>query len=148
MADKNKQASLFDEDLFFKSKEFYDIPLLGEVHIESDFENAGNYSLGEIIQNFKSRHTESLTLCAADDGLSVSGIFKGDFLNVNLNQKPKDHDIAAVRLGPRIYIRKIFYDRHLVRLEADAPEISTIIVDPRSPGFEIIGKVAMVIRTF
>lgn len=127
-------------------EEFYNIPLMGEVHLENDFGTGGDYSLGELIKNFRKHDTQSVTLRALDNGLSGDGIYYGDFLTVDLSSKPKNGTISAVKLGPKLVIRKIYFERNLIRLEATDSNSSPIIVDPKTPGFEILGKVHTVIR--
>ncbi len=127
-------------------KEFYNIPLFGEVRVEQDKHSQGNYDLGEIITNSRKNAQQSLNVRAADDGLSGAGIFKNDFLTVHLNIPLENADIAVVKLGPKIYIRKIFFDKKRIRLETDSGTPSPFIIDRETPGFEIIGKVTTVIR--
>ena len=126
--------------------EFYNIPLLGEAHIDSSHNPRGNYNIGEIINNIRNTDSRTISLRSMDDGLSSAGILNGDFLTVTLDIPLHNDDIAVVRLGSRIYIRKIFFDRNLIRLETAAPKSSPLIVDPKTPGFEILGKVTSVIR--
>jgi len=127
-------------------RDFYDIPIMGEVHIESKSGFGGNYSLGELIKNFRNQDTRSLTLRSLDDGLLENGIFSGDFLTVDLDAKVKNGDIAAVKLGDKIYIRKTIFEKDYIRLEKGRSDNSPLIVDIKTPGFEIIGKIATVIR--
>ncbi|MGD9897668.1 MAG: S24 family peptidase [Calditrichaceae bacterium] len=128
------------------NSEFYNIPLLGEVRMENNFHTSGNYNIGEIISNFKKDDTRSITLKAIDNGLSNTGILSGDFLTVNLTPHLRNGDISVIKLGHRIYVRKIYFDKHLIRLETADASVSPLIVDPRTPDFELIGKVVTVIR--
>ncbi len=127
-------------------KEFYNIPLLGEVHLEDTGGAGGNYSLGELIRNFRKHDQRTLTLRTLDNGLEGDGIFHGDYLTVNLNSKLRNSDIAAVRLGEKVIIRKIYFNNQFIRLETTDPFNAPLIVDSKTPGFEIIGKVHTVIR--
>lgn len=127
-------------------KEFYNIPLFGEVRLDKKEYPRGDYDIGEIITNSRNSGPQSLNVRAADDGLSGAGIFTGDFLTVHLNDHLKDGDIAVVQLGYKIYIRKIFFEKKRVRLETDSNTPSPLIIDPATPGFEILGKVVTVIR--
>lgn len=130
-------------------KEFYNIPLFGEVHIDHNddfFRSQRNYDLGEIITNSRKHARRNINLRAADDGLAEAGIFKGDFLTVHIDAALKDGDIAVIRLGYKIYIRKIYFDKKRVRLETDSSNPSPLIIDRETPGFEIAGKVVTVIR--
>ncbi|KAA3610048.1 MAG: hypothetical protein D8M58_07585 [Calditrichaeota bacterium] len=127
-------------------KEFYNIPLFGEVRVEQDGAFQGDYDLGEIITNSRKNARQNLNVRAADDGLSGAGIYKNDFLNVELAAPLENGDIAVVKLGPKIYIRKIFFDKKHIRLETDSGTPSPFIIDPETPGFEIVGKVTTVIR--
>lgn len=127
-------------------KEFYNIPLFGEVRPAHRKNQQGNYDIGEIITNSRNSNSQSLNVRAADDGLSGMGIYKGDFLTVHLNRRLKNGDIAVVKLGHKIYIRKIFFDKKRVRLETESHTPSPLIIDSATPGFEILGKVVTVIR--
>ena len=127
-------------------KEFYNIPLLGEVHLEDTNGSGSNYSLGELINNFRKLDHRSLTVRALDNGLEGDGIFRGDYLTVDLNAKLRSGNIAAVRLGEKVIIRKIFFSNPFIRLETTDSFNAPLIVDGKTPGFEIIGKVHTVIR--
>lgn len=128
------------------SHEFYNIPLMGQVRVENDFDTKGDYNIGELVNNIKNSDTRTISLKAMDDGLSTAGILYDDFLTVTLDTTLQDNDIAAVRLGSRIYIRKIFFEGNLIRLETAAAKSSPLIIESGAPGFEIIGKVTSVIR--
>ena len=145
---KKKSAakiSLQDQSPALNS-EFYDIPLIGEVHMpESDTEGAVQ-SIADLVNNFKKNDRQTIILRAADDGLEKAGIYRGDLLTISLNTTPANHDIAAVRLGNRIYIRRLFFQDQYIRLETDEPNGSPYIIDPAVPGFEIVGKVVTVVR--
>ena len=127
-------------------KEFYNIPLFGEVKITDKNNPRGDYDIGEIITNSRNSASQRLNVRAADDALSRAGIFSGDFLTVLLNNPLKNGDIAVVQLGYKIYIRKIFFEKKRVRLETDSGIPSPLIIDPATPGFQILGKVVTVIR--
>lgn len=126
--------------------EFYNIPLLGQVRLDDSDYSAGKYSIGELINNIRQDDAQSISLQAIDDGLAAIGILRGDFLTVMLNKPLKNDDIAVVLLGRRLYIRKIYFMPDLIRLETAAPQSSPLIIEPKTPGFEIIGKVTSVIR--
>lgn len=129
-----------------KDHEFYNIPLMGQVRVETSLNTSGNYSIGELVNNIKNSDRRTISLKTMDNGLSAAGILYGDFLTVTMNAELRNNDIAAVRLGPRIYIRKIFFERSLIRLETASAKSSPLIVETGTPGFEIIGKVTSVIR--
>ncbi len=131
---------------FTGDKEFYNIPLLGEVRLEGADGSGGDYSLGELIKNFRKQDQHSVTLRTLDNGLEGDGIFYGDYLTVTLGSKPRNGDITAVRLGEKVFVRKIFFTNNLIRLETTDPYNAPLIVDTKTPGFEIIGKVHTVIR--
>lgn len=126
--------------------EFYNIPLFGEVRPEQNGHFQGDYDLGEIITNSRRESKQSLNVQATDNALSGVGIFENDFLTVQLGAAINDNDIAAVKLGHKIYIRKIFLDRKHIRLETASHTPSPLIIDRNTPGFEIIGKVVAIIR--
>ncbi len=126
--------------------EFYGIPLIGEVHVEGDGGYHGDYNIGEIITNIAQKTQKTISLQAADNALEHAGIYKDDFLTVSQNEKLKNGDIAVVKLGYRIYIRKIFFEQKHIRLETADRQPNPLIISMDTPGFEIIGKVVTVIR--
>ncbi len=139
----------FINDDIFKSDEFYDIPLMegrGEVHVDGSLTGGGNYNLGELIKNFRKKNAPFITVRSVDNGLAADGILHGDFLTVDLKARIHDGDIVAVKLGSRLFVRKKFSHKNLIRLETSSENNQPMIVDPKTPGFEIIGKVSAVIR--
>jgi repressor LexA len=140
----NPANSFVGQDDLAQGSEFYNIPLLGEV-CEEGSENIITGS-GERIRNFPENDPGSIALRALDDGLRSDGVLKGDLLTIALKDKWRDGDIVAVRLGSRIYIRRLFRDRRHIRLESTEPSAATLVVETDTPGFEIIGKVAAVFR--
>jgi hypothetical protein len=126
-------------------KEFYNIPLFGEVHLDHT-QKHGPYDMGSLITNARDERMQSINVRAADDGLSGMGICQGDFLTVHLNRRLKNGDIAVIQLGSKVYIRKIFFDKKRIRLETENNTPSPLIIDAGIPGFEILGKVVTVIH--
>jgi SOS-response transcriptional repressor LexA len=126
--------------------DFYEVPLMGEVKSENRFGNNGNYSIGELVSNFLSKKSYSLTLKAVDNGLISDGIYPDDYVTIVHNQTIKNGDISAVILGNRIYIRKLFREKKRFRLESSNPAVPQLIIEKNTPDFKIIGKVSTVIR--
>lgn len=141
---KNKEQVVTSESTL--DKEFYNIPLFGEVRIDKNNSFNGNYDLGEIITNSKNNFQRNINMRAADDGLSGIGIFRNDFLTVDLNIQVSNGDIAVIKLGSKIYVRKIFFDKKRIRLEKENNTPAPLIIDQGIPGFKILGKVTTVIR--
>ena len=142
----NEQKDPFSLAPSVLSKEFYNIPLLGEAHLAEKHEDAVSVHPADAIRNILKKDRQSITLRVMDDGMTGAGIFRGDFLTLDLGLKVSDNDIAAVQLGERIYIRRIFFEGKFIRLETDRPNTSPYIIDPKVPGFEIVGKVVTVVR--
>ena len=127
--------------------EFYQIPVIGEVHLnENDRQLLNKFSLGELIQNFRQDDRDSITVQAMDNALAGAGILKGDFLTINLQSRPRSGDIAAVKFGNKLFIRKIFFNKNYIRLETADDMPSPIIIDENTPDILILGKVTMVVR--
>ncbi len=143
---KSKKTSSLFENTPPSNPDFYNIPLIGEVHVEADWGDAGNYSLGELIRNFRVSQTRYITVRTTDDGLSAEGIFEGDYLTIDLKQKVSGGDICAVKLGDKVYIRKAFFKGNFIRLETADTVTAPLIFDSQTPGFELLGKVVSVIR--
>ncbi len=142
---KNKQQ--LHSDLGVSNHEFYQIPVIGEVHLhEDEWEGASNFSLGKQIQNFRKQDRQTITVRALDDALAGEGILKNDLLTVNLKERPRNGDIAAVTFGSKLFIRKIFFQKEFIRLDISDEAQSPLIIDAHTPDFLILGKVTMVVR--
>lgn len=142
---QKKQA--FDDALNVSNHEFYQIPVIGEVHIHGDeWDSPQHFSLGELIQNFKKEDRQTITVRALDNALTEAGILKNDLLTVNLKQYPRDGDIAAVKFGDKLFIRKIYFHKNYIRLDTSEANPSPVILDENTPDFHILGKVTMVVR--
>ena len=127
-------------------REFYDIPLLGEVKIEHHDSPGGDYTIGDIINNFRLNNTETFSIQVMDEGMELSGIYRGDFLTVLLHDTVNNGEIAVVRLSDKIYVRRLFYVNGFIRLETSPDSRNPLIIESATPGFEIIGKVLSLIR--
>ncbi|MBD3225455.1 MAG: hypothetical protein GF313_12035 [Caldithrix sp.] len=142
---KHAIYSEFTDRQFFTDRDFYDIPLLGEVKIDP-LRHSSHYSIGEVIRNLHNDKEQSLTLQAMDNGLSGEGILEGDFLTIDVHKKVLDGYITAVQIGKKLYIRRLFYNKQLIRLEGSQMQDTPLIIDPKTPGFKILGKVVTVFR--
>jgi SOS-response transcriptional repressor LexA len=127
--------------------EFYDIPLLGEVKIEHNIISRKPCSIGDIINNFRLNNEQTFSIQVLDGGMESFGIYHGDFLTVLLLDKIKDGEIAVVRFNEKIYVRRLFHVKGFIRLETSSQDYNPLIVDPSTPGFEIIGKVISLVRS-
>ena len=78
--------------------------------------------------------------------MSHAGIFKGDFLTVDLDAFPSDNDLAVVKLGERIFVRRFFKQNARVRLETASDYPSTLVIESDTPNFAILGKVQSLTR--
>lgn len=128
--------------------DFFDIPLLGMVGTNNTLNPDGNYNLSDLISNFQNSNQEFITLEVLDDAMRKAGILKGDFITVNLYSKPQNGDIAVVKLGERFYIRRFFQQNNLVRLETNDNYPNSLVIETKTPGFEILGKVKSILRQF
>ncbi len=143
---KKKQKTAI-EKLSPESFEFFSIPVLGEVHLaEEDWPFPHRISIGELIQNFHKEDRQTITVRALDHALSGEGIFKNDLLTVSLKTRPRDGDIAAVVFGDKLFIRKIYFQKGLIRLDTSEDRPAPLIIDEQTPEVKILGKVTMVVR--
>ena len=146
------QNSKIKHNLFERSQpvtsDFFDIPLLGAVRPDSAKNTNGNYDLSELVTNFQHDHIGALTVEVLDDAMFKAGIFKGDFITVQLNSQPKNSDIVVAKLGERFYVRRVFFQRGLIRLDTDNEYPSSLVIDPKTPGFIFLGKVVSLTRQF
>ena len=134
------------KDLQPQNRDFFDIPLLGRVRPNDHSHVNRNYNLSDFIKNFRKSDLKSITLEVLDDAMQKAGILKGDFLTVKLNIKPKNGDLAVIKLGTKIFLRKLYRQNHFIRLETANEAVAPLVVDEKTPDFEIIGKVVSISR--
>jgi len=129
-----------------EEQDYYNIPLIGQVRFDHDHPSLHKYSIGELIENFRRRNSGSVTLRAMDNGLIFTGILPGDYLTVDLRIRPSNGDIVALKLGGRLFVRKIYFDGRFLRMESDPERPAPFIIEQNAPGFELIGKVVNIVR--
>lgn len=126
------------------TSDFFDIPLIGMV----GHSTSGDYHLSDLVSNFHHANQEYITLEVLDSAMQKAGILKGDYLTVDLNSQPHNGDITVVKLGERFYIRKFYQQNDLVRLETADEYPDSLVIQSKTPGFSILGKVQSVFREF
>ncbi len=142
-----KKSNTLNKQAYNNPHEFYQIPVIGEVHLsDEDRLLLNKFSLGELLQNFRQEDRQTITVRAVDNALAGLGILQGDLLTINLQSRPHSGDIAAVRFGNKLFIRKIFFNKNYIRLETADEMPSPIIIDENTPGVVILGKITMVVR--
>ena len=130
------------------TRDFFDIPLLGQVRSVSLSHSSGDYHLSELVSNFQNTDRDFITIEVLDNAMSKTGILRGDFLTIDLKSKPKNNDIIVVKLGERFFIRRFYLQNRLIRLETADRYPSSFVIEEKTPGFQIIGKASSLSRQF
>ncbi len=128
------------------NREFFNVPLLGLVIPDDPDYSNGKYDLNELVNNYKKKDINTFNLSILDNAMKNCGILEGDLLTVNLKAPILNQDIVVVKIGERVLVRKYFKNNKLIRLETDDDYPSDLIIEPDTPGFQILGKVVSVIR--
>ena len=131
----------------FKSEneEFLRVPK-AEFIIERPRGNSKPLEIGSLVRNDSLSVPNRLSLEVTEAGMEKSGIQKGDQIVVERNEEYYEGEILAVKLDERILVRRLYNTKGRLRLESDAPNMQTIIVENKTPGFSILGRVVQVIR--
>ena len=106
----------------------------------------GDYAIADIIANRFTSDEKQITLRVIDDAMVKAGILKDDFLTIEITPQIKDGDIAAIKLGERFYIRRFFNQGNHIRLETASAYPSIQIIETKTPGLFVIGKVLSITR--
>ncbi|MCB0261730.1 MAG: hypothetical protein KDE52_10105 [Calditrichaeota bacterium] len=91
---------------------------------------------------------DRFTLEANDNRMLDAGIKKGDYVVVKCEKNYRDGELIAAQLGERILIRRFFRVAQRIRLECSNPDRQSMILDEKTPGFQMLGSVVQVIKEF
>ena len=113
-------------------------PVLAEANIEDYCEVSGGLF----------RPAADYFLRVTGDSMINAGIHNGDLLAVHSTPEARDGSIVVARIEDEVTVKRLRRGRarHLVRLEAENPDYSTIEVDLRDTDFVIEGLSVGVIR--
>lgn len=75
-----------------------------------------------------------------------AGIFDGDYVLVSKNAQPIKGDVVVAVIGEEATVKKYYPEKGRVRLEPANEAFGPIIVDKKSPGFYIAGRVIGLMR--
>jgi repressor LexA len=111
-------------------------PLLAIENIEESLSTNVLYNVG----------ARTMALKVDGESMTGAGILPGDYVIVENGQRVRNGKIGAVRIGDEATVKRVFIEKAQVRLQAENPDYKDIIVNRRSPEFEIIGPVIGVMR--
>jgi SOS-response transcriptional repressor LexA len=128
-----------------ENEEFFRIPK-AEFIIKRHKGDRHPLHIGSLVKNESMSIPDRLSLEVKESGMEKSGIRKGDHVVVEKNDQYYEGDILAIQLDERILLRRLYNTKGRLRLECDSATSPTIIVENRTPGFSILGRVIQVIR--
>jgi len=128
-----------------ENEEFFRVPK-AEFIIERHKGNLLPLQIGSLVKNDSMSIPDRLSIEVKESGMAKSGIQKGDHVVVEKNEEYYEGEILAIKLDERILLRRLYNTKGRLRLESDSPNLPTIIVENRTPGFSILGRVVQVIK--
>lgn len=128
-----------------ENEEFFRLPK-AEFIIERHKGDRHPLQIGSLVKNESMSIPDRLSLEVKESAMEKSGIQKGDHIVVERNEEYYEGEILAVKLDERILVRRLYNSKGRLRLEGDAPNMQTIIVENKTPGFSILGRVVQVIK--
>jgi len=75
-----------------------------------------------------------------------AGIFDGDYVVARQQPSADKGDIVVAIIGDEATVKRYYPENGRVRLEPANPEFRSIIVERKTPGFLIAGKVIGLLR--
>ena len=127
------------------AEEFFRIPK-AEFILERQKGNPLPKEIGSLVENDSINVQNRMSIQITDDDMEKSGIHKGNFVVVEKSEDYFESEVLAVRFDERILIRRLYNTNGRLRLECDSPNKPTIIVENKTPGFSILGRVIQVIK--
>lgn len=144
----NKISNEFEtENTAFNSK-IISIPLVGRVAAGSPILSEENLE-GTIAidSNFFKNNKDCFALKVTGDSMINAGIFEGDLVIVNPNEKVSQHDIVVARVDDEITVKNYEKKNDKIFLTPQNEKYQPIVVTERN-NFSLVGKVIGVLRWF
>ncbi|MCL6493279.1 MAG: transcriptional repressor LexA [Ignavibacterium sp.] len=144
----NKISNEYDlEKTNFNSK-IIPIPVVGRVAAGSPILSEENLE-GTIAidSNFFKNNKDCFALKVTGDSMINAGIFEGDLVIVNPNEKVSQHDIVVARVDDEITVKNYEKKNDKIFLIPQNEKYETIVVTERN-NFSLVGKVIGVLRWF
>jgi SOS-response transcriptional repressor LexA len=129
----------------YENEEFLRVPK-AEFIIERHKGNSVPLQIGSLVKNDSMSITNRISLEVKESGMEKSGIREGDHVVVEKNEQYYEGEILAIQLDERILLRRLYNTKGRLRLESDSRNLPIIIVENRTPGFSILGRVVQVIK--
>ncbi|MEJ5261074.1 MAG: transcriptional repressor LexA [Ignavibacterium sp.] len=144
----NKIPSAGESDNNFINNKVISIPVVGRVAAGSPILSEENLQ-GTIAidSNFFRNNKDCFALKVTGDSMINAGIFDGDLVIVNPNEKVSQHDIVVARVDDEITVKNYEKKNNKVFLIPQNDKYEPITVTERN-NFSLIGKVVGVLRWF
>lgn len=89
---------------------------------------------------------EIFSLKVVGDSMIEAGIHEGDYVMARRQETAEKGDIVVAVIGDEATVKKYFPEKNKIRLEPANPKYGPIVVEKRTPGFYIAGKVIGLLR--
>lgn len=122
-------------------EEFFRLPRLEDLLAEHGTRKG---RVDGMVINDLLQSTDRFSMAVGDDRMAGAGIRSGDHVVVSREATPRDGDIIAVQIGERRLVRRYFNASRRIRLETAEADAPVMIVDERTPGVTILGRVVQV----
>lgn len=144
----NKLSSAGESDNTFINTKVISIPVVGRVAAGSPILSEENLQ-GTIVidSNFFRNNKDCFALKVTGDSMINAGIFDGDLVIVNPNEKVSQTDIVVARVDDEITVKNYEKKNNKVFLIPQNENYEPITVTERN-NFSLIGKVIGVLRWF
>lgn len=128
-----------------KVEEFFRIPK-AEFILERQKGDPLPKEIGSLVENDSINVQNRISIEITNGDMERTGIHKGNYVVVEKSEDYFEGEVLAVRFDDRILIRRLYNTKGRLRLECDSPNRPTIIVENKTPGFSILGRVIQVIK--
>lgn len=135
------------EEVNYNSK-VISIPVVGRVAAGSPILSEENLDgMISIDSNFFKNNTDCFALRVSGDSMINAGIFDGDLVIVNPDEKVSQHDIVVARVDDEITVKNYEKKNNKILLIPQNEKYEPITVTEKN-NFSIVGKVIGVLRWF
>jgi repressor LexA len=122
------------------------VPVLGKVPAGSPVMSLENLECSLSMADLFESDNETFALQVDGDSMVDAGILSGDYVVVSPNKPVQDGSIAAVRMGDKAAVKRVFFEGNKLRLAPENGDYDEMEVSKDADDTALLGAITGVLR--